>query len=43
MLITRVRHMLEHRETEGGKPEEISICFLAVAHSYSIGKLAVIK
>ena len=35
--------MLEHRETKGGKPKEISICFLAAAHFYSIGKLTIIK
>lgn len=43
MPITQVLHMSEHGETNGGKPEEISICFLAAALSYSIGKLAVIK
>lgn len=43
MLITQVLHMLEHGETKGGKPKEISICSLAEALSYSIGKLAVIK
>ena len=43
MLITQVLHMSEHGETKGGKPKEISICFLAAAHFYSIGKLTVIK
>lgn len=43
MLITQLLHMLEQGETKGGKPKEISICCLAAAHSYSIGKLAVIK
>lgn len=43
MFITQVIHMLEHGETKGGKPKEISICFSAAVYSYSIGKLAVIK
>lgn len=43
MLITQVLYMLEHGEPGGGKPKGISICSVAEALPYSIGKLAVIK